>query len=345
MSEKHKGFQAVRGLGMLLVFLHHSFWLATYMAPGPTETLYRLSLGTIGVFVFFGLSGHLIAGKAGEAPLKFAIDRARRIYPSYWVALLLIGLTLSAYGYDAYASLATFALLPTGNPESIYIGYWTLIFEAGFYLVVLCMMLVSRRHLSLMLALWGVLILAFHPVPPTEASQAAYPDVGDLFLSFYNLYFLVGILGGASLRLKASTGLDSWIAGLLFLAAVATPVAMPEIGGFWHVIVLAVTFFAIRGAEGWRPAAWPVRLLAHLGDLSYGIYLVHIAVCFFAVQAALLLGIQTGYWTTVLLLFVVGGPPSYAFGMLDAVLQRRLKRLLPFRSTSHPVPEPRGSGA
>lgn len=64
---------------MALVFLQHAFWLATYMAPGPVETLYGLSLGGIGVFLFFGLSGYLIAGKAGDAPLKFAIDRARRI--------------------------------------------------------------------------------------------------------------------------------------------------------------------------------------------------------------------------------------------------------------------------
>lgn len=34
-------------------------------------------------------------------------------------------------------------------------GYWSLIFEMGFYLVVLFLSLVSRRHLFPMLALWG----------------------------------------------------------------------------------------------------------------------------------------------------------------------------------------------
>lgn len=153
----------------------------------------------------------------------------------------------------------------------------------------------------------GVLILATHSIPPYQVNLAVYP-----------------------------TAWDTWIAGALFLASAATA-AMPDVK---HGTMLLLVFFAIRATAGWQSRSWPVRMLARLGDASYGIYLIHIGLCFLLVLVAQRIGIGTGYWTTVLLLIVAGGPPSFAFGMLDDALQRRLKRLLPVRPAFRAAPEP-----
>lgn len=87
----------------LLVVVQHA---AATIAPEPvTRHVTPFEIGTLAVYVFFVLSGYIIAEAVrlhyDGRPFAFLANRLLRIVPSYWIALLavaLIGLALAAHG-------------------------------------------------------------------------------------------------------------------------------------------------------------------------------------------------------------------------------------------------------
>ena len=97
-STAQNGITAAR-LGLaLLVVVSHSFVLTGHLEPLVAETG-QLSLGFAAVLGFFGLSGWLLAGsRLRTTPLPFLRNRALRIYPAYWIAILFTAAVAVAFG-------------------------------------------------------------------------------------------------------------------------------------------------------------------------------------------------------------------------------------------------------
>lgn len=333
-TARSPGLQALRGVAALLVFLQHMFWLAGYFAENPVPGVNALMLGGIGVFLFFGLSGLLMAGKLGDAPGRFAVDRLRRIFPGYLLAVLLTGFSLGLFHYPAWPHLPTWLLLPSGEPDAIWIPYWTLIFELQFYALVLVLLRCPIGVKRVFFPLWALLILVFHPVAPYLVAQASYPSALWLPLSFYNLYFIVGVLAALSLRQPPNVALETRLAVLSGLLAALLSI-LP--GTQWtplfqgssyacHLVLLLTVLFGVRAASAWRPRALAGRWLMKLGDLSYGIYLMHVTCGFFAVLIAKqYLGLTLGYWSGLAYLLLAAGLGALLFGAVELRLQRLLK--------------------
>lgn len=74
---------SLRGLLVLLVFLSHQTIL-----PLTRDLLF--CLGKIGVAGFFIMSGYLVKASIERRNLKqFALNRFLRLYPVYWVLLIM----------------------------------------------------------------------------------------------------------------------------------------------------------------------------------------------------------------------------------------------------------------
>lgn len=74
---------AASGMFTPLQIEHYPFWTPFFMRFN------KINLGMIGVCLFFLITGYLISYSAKKGPGNFIIGRLLRIYPLYWVGLLI----------------------------------------------------------------------------------------------------------------------------------------------------------------------------------------------------------------------------------------------------------------
>lgn len=122
----------LRGLAAIIVVFHHYFWLHT---PGFSILSKILDPGALGVAVFFHISGYVIPfsirGRSGGSVSSFAISRFFRLYPAYWVSLVLAGIVYGG-SLRLLAANATMMQRFIGFPDLVGV-YWTLAVELLFY--------------------------------------------------------------------------------------------------------------------------------------------------------------------------------------------------------------------
>lgn len=148
------GLDLIRfGAAVLVVFYHLGFWI--WAGDGSAVT-YRwpsslVWFGSVGVEIFFSLSGFVIAYTAVNATaLSFVRSRLARLIPGSLICAtltLLVCLALHA-GHPAQLTGEWFrsVVLPMRAPF-IDSSYWTLPIELTFYALVLVLILLRRERL------------------------------------------------------------------------------------------------------------------------------------------------------------------------------------------------------
>jgi exopolysaccharide production protein ExoZ len=337
-GEYHDGLQALRGILALGVFAQHLFWQADQVVPGPTDRLYALSLGGLSVLTFFALSGYLIPTKASDPPIKFLLDRGRRVFPIFWLALVLCLPVPWAQGAsDVRWPWAVALLLPTGVANTLPLPHWSLYFEAFFYVLVLLVALMRASWVRPAVVAWGAIGLVVYERPYDFANYNA-PDVYNLIFPLYALFFAAGVLAGWRFRPTPRAALPYALAaltafyGLQGLGALGVYVFAYLPRGMSHqdaafVLVALGSLCAVRAALCWRARSGAGRVLRVLGDASYGIYLVHILSMMLAAYVLRRLYVPSSYWVTLALVLALALPPALLVGLLDVRIQRALKGL------------------
>jgi len=154
----------IRGLAVLLVFVHHAFYAMAPSGAGIVHQIHSFArYGMFGVDVFFVLSGFLITsllfGDRARPHFyqNFYWKRALRILPLFFVSLAALGIAdphARKYVLLSLLFVVNFANLFHVNP---YIGpFWTLAIEEQFYLVwpQLSRAFAARRLQVLAVAIW-----------------------------------------------------------------------------------------------------------------------------------------------------------------------------------------------
>lgn len=360
-----ESLQVLRALAALLVCVAHLYGVDQRFFGGPALPV-ATQVGSAGVDLFFVLSGFLMVhvsratGTGGRPVAAFLAARACRIYPMWWLALAaicLVGLVRPAWVFAHTGGVihfaADFALWPTDRYPLLAIG-WTLIHEVYFYLVFSLFLLLPRRWLPALLAAWMGVVGAGHAALTV---QDAVPWVRlalhPLTLEF-GLGALVGLLVGRGIRpaprALVAAGL-AW-AGVAAVLSHEAPHALLE-QGWLRVLAFgpawALVVWGCVGREQ-RTGRVPARALVPLGDASYSLYLVHIAV--FTAGARLLAPwCGPAPWDNVLAwLLLVGGSVLAGLGLhrwveapLLAVLGRWRRRLFA-RPGARPAGVPTLSG-
>lgn len=103
----------------------------------------------VGVWVFFGVSGYLIAGPflraliSGASPpsvRRYALRRSARILPAYWIVFAVVLVFASRHTAVSWWQVPVHALLlhglVPGQLQTLFFVAWTLGFEAIFYMLV-----------------------------------------------------------------------------------------------------------------------------------------------------------------------------------------------------------------
>lgn len=159
----------LRGVAAIAVVLQHVAERIIIADPASGSILRPVFLdlfnaGRFGVALFFLISGFVIpfSFKEPRPLLRFALSRFFRLYPAYWLSLmlaLLIFPPLTGESYSTPRILANVTMAQAAFEQRDVIGaYWTLFIELAFY--GLCMGLFATRLLSDWRAVIGAIIAA-----------------------------------------------------------------------------------------------------------------------------------------------------------------------------------------
>jgi len=355
--DRNPGLQAMRGIAALLVFFQHAFNQSALFQAGPEQTLYKLSLGGIGVYCFFVLSSFLISTKASDPPGRFLLDRARRLFPGLWLAILLawaLDYLTTQYHVPTWQ---LFLLLPFGEQPKAAMPYWTLYYEVLLYLVIFVLARLSPRVVAPGILAWG--LVAWWLLPPEPLAGHLFPDLRQLFLSTVAGAFgagilvrwhaerpirpawripvmtLITVLAVVSLATLMILGLIPQYDFLYGWTAQLVPDPLQHSLGMLYLVVGSA--LAVRAAVMWKANGWMGRVLRRVGDMSYGLYLIHIAFLVTFRHLLLVNGITMNFWTALLVLTLLALPCSLAFGWVEFRMQTWIKNLLRPRSRTEIV--------
>jgi peptidoglycan/LPS O-acetylase OafA/YrhL len=284
---------AVQGLraiaAWLVVLAHAALWAGEAGPLGLSLRTYEM-FGSMGVLMFFAISGFIMAFTSGDAfgkpdaSASFLKRRLIRVVPLYWLMTLLAATIIVRKGEALSVSHVVQSLLfiphSTGGGlmrPVLGVG-WSLNYEMFFYLLFAASLTIRRGLLAVSLMIMGLLAIGqlLNPFWNHRDPQSAFGAWTELLL----LPFLIG-LGLAFLHTRYSSLRFSHPFAWLFAAACAIlfvqseTVAVGTYPAWWRVTVIVACAgmgsFPILGSERLQLPRW----LVLSGDASYSLYLVH----------------------------------------------------------------------
>jgi peptidoglycan/LPS O-acetylase OafA/YrhL len=312
----------LRGLAAFGVVVLH-VWMFSYGdLHHPPKTFLDLVAGELrlGVQLFFVLSGYLVFRPFAAAALdgrraprlaRYALRRAARILPAYWVALAGCFLLLRHLGHPmqvGVGELPTFLLFAQNQFDTtikhLDPPMWTLAIEVSFYVLApfagaLALRLGARRGrqalMCIILVTAGLLFVAL-------SAERRWPETLSTSLPAHLVEFGAGMTVAVLLHrrtLSRRTVAVCAVVGAALVVVNSTWHALtvgeqwlrsdvgdaPGIAGLALLIAVVVARPARVRALSAGPARW-------LGTISYGMYLVHFPV---------IVGVRmTGHWPQTL---------------------------------------------
>jgi peptidoglycan/LPS O-acetylase OafA/YrhL len=330
LEDRDNNFDVLRLVAATLVLVSHCFPLTGHEEPFGALT--GVTLGVVGVVMFFSMSGFLIAKSWIDEPDsgRYFRKRALRLLPALVVAVafttlvlgpLFTSLPLSDYLTDPetwfYLIRASLLVTVAGGlpgvyednvfPDAVNGSLWTLPLEAGCYVMVAVLGVVGLlQRRAVLVAAAVAMLLAVTPLSPVSTSVSVTGGGNVTAVLELVAAFLVGaLLYSLRARLRL-TWLVPAALGLVWLLSWTT-----KWSALTTVLVLSTTVlvFAFR-----TPAS--LRRLTAPGDVSYGIY-----VYAFPVQQSIASlwgpGLEPG------LMFALAFPVTYVLALLSWRLVER----------------------
>lgn len=301
-SIRYSELDSLRGVAALLVVLFH-------FTMGKNQADLGFKFGTTGVDLFFIISGFVISMSIEKVSsgIEFVINRASRLYPTYWSSVTVTFIVLSTYTLykqdfvrisDYLGNLTMFQYYL--NIPNLDDPYWTMIVEMLFYIFIL--ILFYARLLNYMLPI-GFVITSL-----VLFSSTFYWDRFNwLFnalpiLEFFPLFF-AGMLFYKII--KAKNHLSSY---LLVLGCLVAQVLLFDHAGkskefisqSEYAMMLAIYFgFFILFVNGGLKIIITKPLL-FLGRISFALYLTHQYIFVGHVLPFLLNRLNFNFWFSII---------------------------------------------
>ncbi|WP_417411666.1 acyltransferase family protein [Hoeflea sp.] len=266
-------------------FLYRGAQSGGYLEQGFGAAGVSVSLGYLGVNLFFMISGFVIIWSAsGRDWYGFSVGRLARLYPAHLVAMTITFLTMAWWAQPPFTTgvfewLANLTMLaPMFGAEFMDGAYWSIVIEIIFYGWVVIGLFTGflPRHTDIAAAIWMLLVMV-------NNTMLGSRPVELLFLTEYGSYFALGImtwritsLGVSSLRLLVAAlalimtfhAAEVQRLDVIFRLGEASSAQLVALAnaGIICLFLLAAGLGSRIKASGW--------ILA-LGGISYPFYLVH----------------------------------------------------------------------
>lgn len=263
---------ALRGFGALMVVGFHYTTRFQELFPKAPHVPFNIGGGDYRVLLFFAISGFAIffSLRRLESGWDFVANRAVRLMPAYWAAMLLT-LVIEHLGHMTMLYIPPFAALVNVTMlqgffflPSVDGAYWTLGVEIAFYICVLALWQLCRmRPVEQILAAWLLIRLL------SELVWAEMPERLVMLLILRHVPFFA--IGMACYRVWA--GERSWRQQMPVLVGIIVTIGASDSWDFLAAALVIIAIFAamVEGRLRWlcvRPLIWT-------GQISYSLYLVH----------------------------------------------------------------------
>ncbi len=245
--------------------------LAAHLLPlGPKSLQLNAMSGTMGMSLFFALSGFLIIDTLRRTTvLDFLVRRLARVVPLAWLYLAVVGLLhpLSGEGLLAGALFHLNYRKDLMLPETEHL--WSLGVEVHFYLAIALLALV-RRNMVLLVFPLCLVVTGLRIAENTPLSIATHLRVDE-------------ILAGACVVMLSSkhlspTGLR-WVHAWWVFAALAWALAShPDTGLFQFTrpyVTALLLILSLKLTEGALRQGLAAPLPRYIATISYALYVIH----------------------------------------------------------------------
>jgi exopolysaccharide production protein ExoZ len=284
----------------------------THVDPLVMRGLNRIFIGSIGVDLFFIISGFVMAllseGAPAKVPINKAVDflvrRIIRLWPLYGICTLiaflieylLLGRVVRSSSHIAY-SLIFLPFSSHGYRDPILTQGWTLTFEMLFYAFIAASLLsiyAKRVALTALLTL-GCMGLFFRFTNP-HFVLITNPLFIEFLIGYFVFYVQRQLQALPNLALfntlaiiifiSAMTGVDSgWTGGVPRMEVTfGHSVFLPRLIA-WGIPALFL-FVAVLKQEACLKRR-PIKGLLLLGDASYSLYLTHTIVSWYSIALSI----------------------------------------------------------
>lgn len=268
---------ALRGIAAALVMLFYFTTRYEQLYGHDVAPSFSLPWGHYGVNLFFMISGFVIFMTLHRVrrPMDFLVSRFSRLFPAYWVAVLVTFLLTYAFNLPektvsvGTAAMNLFMIHGIFHIPHVDGVYWTLQIEIIFYCMALALYVfgrLERVHLPLLLLL--ALRLTYFLAEKIAGIEMSW-TLSQLLILPYIAWFVCGIM---VYRIVTSQNETPRMDRALLLVAV---VQLAVVEGF-GVGLLAISLSAVL----WGAAKGKLPFLANtafawLGAISYTLYLLH----------------------------------------------------------------------
>ena len=347
MIKKNKGnnFDIIRLVAASLVIVSHEFGFFNMTDPLTKST--SLSLGTLGVYVFFAISGYLITKSYLRMPIiqNYLINRTLRIYPGLIVCILL---TMFIFGpiltesplTEYFTSPETYSYL--WNLSLMKLSYylpgvlsfdtgqnvinpplWTLVFEFAMYISVIFLVRVkifNTKYYNILII--TLLISAIITISIGIKNDFYFAGFNvNWFLRFFTVFFLGSLFYVNQSRFKLF-GHHFIVIGILWYFSIDTFL-------FFAATILLVLHGTFYFGLYVSPFA---KWITTKGDFSYGFYIYG-----FLIQQVVfeIFGTSLGLLNTMLLSIISVIPFAVLSWNLIESKSLKLKKTLLTRPKPH----------
>jgi exopolysaccharide production protein ExoZ len=301
MKEQLKFVQTLRGFAAITVVL---FNLNAFSLSYFNHSLFTFNYGHPGFNFFFALTGFIITyvhfkeTQHHSSTKKFLLKRFVRVFPFYWLVLLII-ICLEFPGFQDKPTLRSainpttsdgllnimknFILYPLPEPAGVIGITWGLSHALIFYLLFAIGIKLGWNAAKLIFVIWLLVILlhSFGIFPQSLLLEAIAGAV--------NIQILLGCIAGY-LFVKSKLHLTTPQFALLLLASIVSIAGLTIWGGFERSNLLITTLTGIsfslilyyaasldRNKLSQKPSKmYASQSLVLTGDAAYSIFLTHI---------------------------------------------------------------------